>query len=129
MKNRHRIGLMAGVAALLLSILIKMYYPSADMIIFISLFNAGIMLIIFNVYYIFKNGETVDADERTKRISSTAMSYSWFITFISICILVWADYFGIISLTGMQALMIVMIMMSVLIIVFKWYFGMKGDFE
>ncbi len=70
-------------------------------------------------------------DERTRRIGTTAMTYSWYVTLIAICVLVMLYYASPFQLrldVG-QILGTLLFVMVASMVAFITYFGSKGDVE
>jgi arginine exporter protein ArgO len=95
----------------------------------ISLINIGGVIIF--VTYIrakrFRNGPM--KDERTVRIGSYGLSYSWFVTIILLAVLFWVNYFELAKLTVDQVLGLLILVMAVTAKGFQWYLFRKGDVE
>lgn len=68
-------------------------------------------------------------DERTKRISGRAFTYSWLATFLFVCILVGLDAFNLLTVTVSQVLAIIFFFMLIGSIIIQWYYDKKSDVE
>jgi uncharacterized membrane protein len=66
-------------------------------------------------------------DERTKKIDEYARSRSWQVTFSLVCLLVGLVAFRIMDLGTHISLIIIFLVMGYSWIIFKWYYGRKGD--
>ncbi len=66
-------------------------------------------------------------DERTKKISGRAFTYSWLATFLFVCILVGLDAFNRLTATVSQVLAIIFIFMLLGTIMIHWYYDKKSD--
>lgn len=95
----------------------------------ISLINIGgvIIFVTFIRAKRFKNGPM--KDERTVRIGSYGLSYSWFVTLILLAVLFWVDYFKLVQFTVDQVLGLLILVMAVTAKGFQWYLFRKGDVE
>jgi heme/copper-type cytochrome/quinol oxidase subunit 2 len=95
----------------------------------ISLINMGAVIIFVTFIRAkrFKNGPM--KDERTVKIGSYGLSYSWFVTLIVVAVLFWVNYFGIVQLTVDQVLGLLILVMAVTAKGFQWYLFRKGDVE
>lgn len=95
----------------------------------ISLINIGGVMIFITFIRAkrFKNGPM--KDERTVKIGSYGLSYSWFVTLIVVAMLFWIDYFELVQLTVDQVLGLLILVMAVTAKGFQWYLFRKGDVE
>ncbi|MDI3539993.1 MAG: hypothetical protein PWQ52_1116 [Methanolobus sp.] len=95
----------------------------------ISLINMGAVIIFVTFIRAkrFKNGPM--KDERTVKIGSYGLSYSWFVTLIVVAVLFWIDYFELVHLTVDQVLGLLILVMAVTAKGFQWYLFRKGDVD
>jgi hypothetical protein len=68
-------------------------------------------------------------DERTKKISGRAFTYSWLATFLFVCILAGLDAFNLLTITVSQVLTIIFFFMFLGSIMIHWYYDKKSDVE
>ncbi len=68
-------------------------------------------------------------DERTRKISAWAASYSWMITIVGLMIFFWVNYLGIISLTVNSVIWGTYILLVGSLLFFKWFFDQRGDVD
>ncbi len=68
-------------------------------------------------------------DERAKKISGRAFTYSWLATFLFVSILVGLDAFNLLTLTVTQVLGILFIFMLLGSAMIHWYYDKKSDVE
>jgi len=94
-----------------------------------SLIASGTVVIIFATAKLFRSGDGPEQDERTRRIGAWGISYSWFVTFMSLFVLFWLDVLGVVVLDVGLVLMILMLEMALSVRIFQWYFFRKGDVE
>jgi hypothetical protein len=94
-----------------------------------SLIASGTVVIIFVTAKLFRSVEGPEQDERTRRIGAWGISYSWFVTFMSLFVLFWLDVLGVFALDVHLVLMILMLEMALSVRIFQWYFFRKGDVE
>lgn len=66
-------------------------------------------------------------DERSLKIGTWAIAYSWYLTFLSVIVMFWLSYFSFVELTTPAVLGILMFLMPVSAVIFQWYFSKKGD--
>lgn len=73
--------------------------------------------------------ERYKKDERTIKLSSYAASWSWLATLITVALLFWIDYLGIYTLAVGQIISIIMFVMIITLVIFRWHFERKGDIQ
>lgn len=95
----------------------------------IGLINAGAVVIFVTFIRArrFKDGPL--KDERTVRIGSYGLSYSWFVTIVLLAVLFWLNYFELVQLTVDQVLGLLILVMAITAKGFQWYLFRKGDVE
>ena len=91
-----------------------------------GLILGGILLIVSNIYCVRKPEAETIIDERIERINDKAGHYAFWITVLSLSIIFWIDFYGIlkVNLRGMYE-------SSLLIGIYSWfllrfYFSRKG---
>lgn len=89
----------------------------------------GMVIITVAAIRHFQYGEERERDERTERIRAYGHSYSWQLTLIFLLLLFWVDYFGILTLTSQNVIVITALVMALSALIFKWYILQKGDLE
>ncbi|MCQ6963161.1 hypothetical protein PV02_05030 [Methanolobus chelungpuianus] len=95
----------------------------------IGLINAGSVIIFVTFIRARRYRSGPLKDERTVRIGSYGLSYSWFVTLVVVAVLFWVNYFGILQLTVDQVLGLLILVMAVTAKGFQWYLFRKGDVE
>ena len=95
----------------------------------ISLINIGGVMIFVTFIRAKRSGDGPVKDERTVRIGSYGLSYSWFVTLILLAVLFWIDYFELVQFTVDQILGLLILVMAVTAKGFQWYLFRKGDVE
>ncbi|WP_406660131.1 hypothetical protein V7O66_09770 [Methanolobus sp. ZRKC3] len=113
--------ILTGVALLVLS---ENYHQGG-----ISLINIGAVIIFVTFLRAKRYRSGPLKDERTVRIGSYGLSYSWFVSFLVLNILFWIDNMALIKLTVAQVLAIMFFVMIVTAKGFQWYLFRKGDVE
>lgn len=68
-------------------------------------------------------------DERARKISGRAFTYSWLAIFLFVCILVGLDAFDMLDVTISQVLGIIFIFMLLGSAMIHWYYDKKSDVE
>jgi len=127
MKRGKKFGLYI-VAGVLLTLLGLFYELMMDLneIITIIFISVGAVLIIGSVLRYTRYGE-VNTDERTRKLGSAAISFSWFLTFVLVNILFWIDYFEILKLSVGQVIGIIVFFMIFSGAILKSLYRKKGD--
>jgi arginine exporter protein ArgO len=95
----------------------------------ITLINIGGVIIFVTFIRARRSGDGSMKDERTVRIGSYGLSYSWFVTLILLAVLFWIDYFELVQFTVDQVLGLLILVMAVTAKGFQWYHFRKGDVE
>lgn len=95
----------------------------------VSIATNIIIVVVIISFLRYRYPERYQKDERTKKLSSYAASWSWLITLVIIALLFWINYLGIIELIATQVLGIVLFVMIITMIAFYWYFNRIGDVE
>ena len=73
-----------------------------------------------------KNPEKIKKDERSRKISAWAASYSWMLTILALMILFWIDKLFL-KLSVEIVIGTIYIVMVTKLLFYKWYFNKKGD--
>ncbi len=117
-EKKYTISVISGVLLLLFG---SFYYFSgmASNLISLLFVNLGIILIVLTTLQFNKFGAGVKQDERTRKISTRGISYSWLTTFVFLNILFWVDVLKIINLELSQGISFVMFVMIVSAVAFK----------
>ena len=89
MKKSKRL-LFSGVCAIALSI-IFLITGSTKSDIAATVSSVGFAFIAIGLLIYFRGEETVQQDERTKKVNNLAMAYSWWCTYLLIAVLFWVD--------------------------------------
>jgi hypothetical protein len=80
----------------------------------------GVVIIAVMALRLWRRGDDVEADERTKKIGAYGLSYSWLITLVLLFLLFW-------DLTAGDALLTTILEMTISAKVFQWHLSRKGD--
>lgn len=127
MNRNYKYGMAFGILMLLGIILITFLWDVLDPMVVTIALAVGIVLVASSVVRFVKYRDLPEKDERTVKISNTALAYSWFVTLIFVCVLFWADYLGKVQVTVAQALGAVYFVMIVVAMIFIGYFKRRGD--
>jgi hypothetical protein len=86
--------------------------------------------VIFVIRGIFTNRDGNDRrilDERTLRIGTYGLSYSWYLTYLTVVIIGLLAATEMIAFSGVQICFILILVMPVSARIFQWYFNSRGD--
>lgn len=78
---------------------------------------------------LWRSGEDIEADERTKKIGAYGLSYSWLLTLILLFLLFWIDRLALIALTAGDVLLAAILVMTISAKLFQWHLSRKGDVD
>lgn len=129
MKKEYKSRIVVGAIILLAAIALQMFYAAIDNRVMIMLIIAGMILVGTGVFRYMKYGAGPETDERTRKISAYALSYSWIVTLVLVCMLFLSDEFGIFKMSVAQVIGSIISVMIVAPILFQWYLRRKGDLE
>lgn len=87
----------------------------------------GVVIIAVMALRLWRRGEDIEADERTKKIGAYGLSYSWLLTLVLLFTLFWADRLALLALTAGNVLMATILVMTISAKVFQWHLSRKGD--
>ena len=121
MKKQNYISMLVFKIVLIMIMLGLLVYkkPNSD---YISIVVAIIMVLLVTSFIRWKNPNAYKQDERTRYISSKAVSLSWFISLILVTLLYWNEYIDLFLLTSNQIITTIFIKMVGSIILFRIYF-------
>lgn len=125
--NKIIMGL--GMVLCIGAVALLMTSETIDIVIILALLVAGVTSLItgFSKYLGYR--ESPRTDERTRKLSAFAATYSWFITFVLVNILFLLDYFGRLTITVSQTLGFIFFVMLVTMFCINVYFKRKGYAE
>ena len=95
----------------------------------ISLINVGSIILLVTFLRARRYRKGLVKDERTIKIGSYGLSYSWIFSFIVLNLLFWIDNMSLAKFTVPQVIGIMFIVMIVTAKGFQWYLFRKGDVE
>lgn len=129
MKKGKKFGLYLISGTLL--ILLGLFYEvmmDINEILTIVFITAGTVIIITSLLKYSAYGE-VQHDERTRKLGSAALSFSWLLTFILVNVLFWVDYFDWVELTVGQLIGVILFFMVLSGSILQWLYRKKGDLD
>ena len=127
MKKEYKYRLVIGAAILLVTIALQMFWSGISPAITMTLMVAGIALMATGAIRHMTCGEGPESDERTKRISAFALSCSWVVTLLLVCVLILLDHYTMLKIAATQALGLTLFVMIAVAVVSEWYLKRKGD--
>jgi len=122
MKKRHLFGIVGGIALLLGS-----FASRFDSFSFTIMLAAGLSLLLSSLIRYKRYGDGPEQDERTKKISYTALAASFQITLMAVLILWWINYFNPFKTAIGDLLGLLILGMIFLNILFRFYYSGKED--
>lgn len=126
MKQKNKISIAVALSFIALGIALTALKINVSSPIMSGIFAVGLSMLFVSLYKHFKFGEGVDEDERTKKVTARALSFSWFATLIIITMMMQADRLNV-KLEAEGALGIVFFFMVLTLSAFRWYFDKKGE--
>ncbi len=123
--NKQR--LIFGSIVLLIALVLLIFWKNTPDIIISGLMASGLATTITGIYSHSKYGVQAEHDERTRKISASAVTYSWLITLTFVGVLGYLNYFSPLEMTVMKVLSIVILVMIGTLILFYAYFARKGE--
>ncbi|MEA3343993.1 MAG: hypothetical protein U9Q92_07580 [archaeon] len=124
-KRQYVVTVIAGLLLISLGIFCQLT-GLANEIISLIFINAGTIMAVIGVIHYNKFGAGLTQDERTRKLGSRALSYSWLITFVMLNIIFWIDYLNIIKITLSQGLGIILFTMVLSAGILQWILKRKG---
>jgi len=92
-----------------------------------GLIAAGMIIITLGVRMKERVEDIGIQDERSLRIGTYGISYSWYLTYLTIVCTGWLAGMKVIQIDGATICLLLIILMPVSAMIFQWYFNMKGD--
>jgi len=93
------------------------------------LMTIGVVIIAVMALRLWRSGEDIEADERTKKIGAYGLSYSWLLTLILLFLLFWIDQLALMALTAGDVLLAAILVMTISARAFQWHLSRKGDVD
>lgn len=94
-----------------------------------SFISAGFILAILSGMRLWTGEKEYMQDERTKRIGAYGLSWSWFLTFLALFVIFWADYLHLWSPDAMTFSVLLILLMGISARGFQAYLFRKGDVD
>jgi hypothetical protein len=117
-RKKYLMTIISGLILLLLGFVFN-FLNLAQGLISLIFINAGIIMIVVAAFKFSYLGAGISQDEFTRKLSSKAISYSWFLTFVVLNILFWIDYFGFLDFKKQTLFSIIIFTMLFSAVIFK----------
>jgi uncharacterized membrane protein len=125
-----RAGWVLGFAALLMLIAgaasLNGSIDSKSVTYFVSI---AVAMIFVSIMLLYRRRDEPVHDERTRRVSQKALSYSWWFTYVLIAGMMLVENFGLAKLSVEGVLGITFFFMVASQYLFRWHLNRKGDAE
>ena len=102
---------------------------SGEVVIGTILLIAGLTFLITGVGRHFRDGDSPESDERSKKIGAYGLSYAWLTGLFFMFGLFWLDYLNIMKLGTQVALALSIIVLGLSAKLYQMYLFRKGDIE
>lgn len=125
-KKCYKKIIILGVLILLIGLILQVFFNIHSLI--GSIFtNIGVIMILIGVISLIIKNQFPEKDERTVKITSYALSYSWLFTFVFLTILFWLDYLKLVVFSTTTYFSVTFYGMLISAIIFKYFLEKKGD--
>lgn len=118
------LGIIMFVMGIILSVAVELPENAYG---FSAMTISGIIMIIICTATLKRPKDYDVRDERSLKIGTWAIAYSWYLSFLAVIVMFWLSYFSVVELTITAVLGILMFLMPLSAVVFQWYFSKKGD--
>jgi hypothetical protein len=120
----------AGIFLLIVGLIGMILTPVSQAGQFAAAFiSAGTVLIIIAGLRLYRGEKTYQQDERTKKIGAYGLSWSWFLTFITLFVVFWINYLELAFFDVGTLAVFLILLMGISAKAFQWWFFRKGDVE
>lgn len=126
MKRRYMVQMAAGAVIGLTGLVLPFLTDGTETLSSLLVTIGAVLLAVAAVRH-WRFRDEPEKDERTQKMGAYGISYSWFLTFVFLALLFWADYFGVFALTVESVLLSTILVMTLSASVFQWYFLRQGD--
>lgn len=91
--------------------------------------SMGAVLVVFSGLKLWRGEGDSFQDERTRKIGAYGLSWSWFLTFLVLFVVFWADYLGVWSPDAATLSVLLILLMGISARVFQVYLSRRGDVD
>lgn len=92
-----------------------------------GMITGGIILLVISLLWLKQSPDRDIRDERSLKIGTWAIAYSWYLTLLAVIVMFWLSYIGIVAIEAYAALGVLIMLMPLSAVAFQWYFSRKGD--
>jgi len=92
-----------------------------------GMITGGIILLLICLLSLRRSPERDIRDERSLKIGTWAIAYSWYLTFFAVIVMFWLSYLEIVAIDVYVTLGVLVMLMPLSAVAFQWYFSGKGD--
>ena len=128
MRQRNLYRIIIGIL-MLVSAIVSIVLVQGEFVIGSVLLIVGIAFLGTGIVRHFRDGESPESDERSKKIGAFGLSYGWLTGLFFMFALFWLDYLNILKLGTQIALSLSIIVLALSARVFQVYLFRKGDVE
>lgn len=127
-KEYNYAGAVAGALMLIAGLIISVFSSfSGEDIAGPGMITGGIILLVICLVSLKKSQDSDIRDERSLKIGTWAISYSWYLTFLVVIVMFWLSYLDIFTVQTDSAFGVLILLMPLSAVAFQWYFSKKGD--
>ncbi|MDH7491400.1 MAG: hypothetical protein QHG97_03240 [Methanolinea sp.] len=91
--------------------------------------SMGAVLVVFSGLKLWRGEGDSLQDERTRKIGAYGLSWSWFLTFIVLFVVFWADYLGVWSPDAATLSVLLILLMGISARAFQMFLFRRGDVD
>jgi uncharacterized membrane protein len=128
MTQRNLYRIIVGIL-MLISGLVSVGLASGEFVIGSVLLVGGIVFLSVGLTRHLRDGESVESDERSKKIGAYGLSYAWLTGLFFMFALFWLDYLNFLRLGTLVALALSIVVLALSARVYQFYLFGKGDIE
>ncbi|MGD9491436.1 MAG: hypothetical protein AB7V51_07645 [Methanoregulaceae archaeon] len=92
-----------------------------------GMITGGIILLLICLLSLRRSPERDIRDERSLKIGTWAIAYSWYLTFFTVIVMFWLSYLNIVAIDVYVAMGVLVMLMPLSAVAFQWYFSGRGD--
>ena len=92
-----------------------------------GMITGGIILLLICLVSLRRPADRDVRDERSLKIGTWAMAYSWYLTFFVVIVFFWLSYLNIVAIDAYAATGVLVMLMPLSMVAFQLYFSGKGD--
>ena len=118
--------IIVGVIILLIGLILQAFFNLHSSIgsIFTSM---GVAMLVIGIIRLIRKNQFPEKDERTRKIGSYALSYSWLFTLVFLTIIFWLDYLELVVFSTSALFSLIFFGMIISANIFRYFLEKKGD--